>query len=198
MWAIPESLELFVIGTSAGGIEALERIIPAFKRTSHFKVVIVVHMPPTGPNLLPSLMKELTRLTIKEAEAGETLVADHIYIAPPNYHLLVEPNGTLSLSNEELVHFSRPSIDLMFESAAYAYSKKTIGVLLTGANEDGARGLKIIQDAGGTTIVQDPTEAEYSIMPESALKLMRPDFVMSNNQIIEYITSICSQDKYHD
>lgn len=183
-------IELVVIGVSAGGIEMLNKLIPAFQINNRIKVAIVIHMPPSGPNLVPSLLKDISPLTIKEADAGESLMADHIYIAPPDYHLCVEPGGTLSLSNEEAVNFSRPSIDILFESAAYASGKKTLGILLTGANNDGALGLKKIQELGGKTIVQDPKDAQFDEMPKSALAIMKPDFVFSSDEIAQFIATL--------
>lgn len=187
-----ETAELFVIGASAGGIDMLTSLIPAFRKTSHLKVALVIHMPPAGPNLIPSLLKDLTELTVKEADAGEILTPDHIYIAPPDYHLMVEPNGTLTLNNDEPVNFSRPSIDILFESAAYARSNKVVGILLTGSNEDGARGLKLIKDMGGITIVQNPEDADFDTMPLSALKIMKPDLILTKDELVEMITEVCT------
>lgn len=183
-------IELVVIGVSAGGIEMLNKIVPSFKMNGKIKVAIVIHMPPSGPNLIPSLMKDITPLTVKEADAGESLSPDHIYIAPPDYHLCIEPGGTISLSSEEPVNFSRPSIDILFESAAYAFGNKTLGILLTGANNDGALGLKKIQELGGKTIVQDPKDAQFNEMPKSALAIMKPDYVLTSGDISEFIATL--------
>lgn len=183
-------IELVVIGVSAGGIEMLNKLVPAFQINNRIKVAIVIHMPPSGPNLVPSLLKDISPLTIKEADAGENLVADHIYIAPPDYHLCIEPGGTISLSTEEAVNFSRPSIDILFESAAYASGKKTLGILLTGANNDGALGLKKIQELGGKTIVQDPKDAQFDEMPKSALSIMKPEFIFSSDEIAQFIATL--------
>lgn len=188
-------IELVVIGVSAGGIEMLNKIIPSFKMNGRLKVAIVIHMPPTGPNLIPSLLKDITPLTVKEADPGEILSADHIYIAPPDYHLCIEPGGSISLSSEEPVNFSRPSIDILFESAAYAFGKKTLGILLTGANNDGAIGLKKIQEYGGKTIVQDPNEAQFDEMPKSALAIMKPDYIFKAGDIAEFIKTLSRPSK---
>ncbi|MFP5385818.1 MAG: chemotaxis protein CheB [Bacteriovoracia bacterium] len=193
MLDILSKIDLFVIGTSAGGIDLLNKILPSFKRTFHYKVALVIHMPPEGPNLIPSLYKDSCLLDISEAIPGEEIKADHIYVSPVDYHLCVEPDETFSLSSEEPVNFSRPSIDLLFESAAYAYGKKVAGILLSGANEDGARGLKMIQDAGGVTIVQNPSDAEYEFMPESALKIMKPDLILSSDEIASLISNLCRE-----
>lgn len=190
-------IELFVIGTSAGGVDILSSILPAFTKTSRFKVAVVIHMSPDGPNLVPSLMSDRCNLTVKEAEAGELLLADHIYIAPPDYHLLIEPNKSLSLSTDEQVNFSRPSIDVMFDTSAYAYGDKVAGILLTGANDDGAKGLQKIKEYGGLTIVQEPSDAEYETMPASAIKLFRPDLVMTKDEIVRLIREICDDRRPH-
>lgn len=193
-----KATELFVIGASAGGVDLLRAILPAFKKTSRYKIAVVLHMPPTGPNLLPALFKDICELTIKEAEPGETLFVDHIYIAPPDYHLLIEPNQTVSLSTEDPENFSRPSIDVLFDSAACSLGKKVIGILLSGANEDGAQGLKKIKDCGGTTIVQDPADAEYKTMPQAAIDTFFPDLILTKDGIRELIQTLCSQEEKHD
>jgi two-component system chemotaxis response regulator CheB len=185
--------ELFVIGTSAGGVDLLHKILPAFKKTSHYKVALVIHMAPEGPNLIPSLFTESNLLKVSEAIPGEVIENDHIYVSPTDYHLCIEPNKTFSLSSEEPVNFSRPSIDLLFESAAYAYGKHVVGILLSGANEDGARGLRKIQEAGGITIVQDTKEAEFSYMPLAALKIMKPDLILTSDEIASLILNLCSK-----
>lgn len=169
-------MEHFVvaIGASAGGIDALRMLLPKFKRGLPLAILVVVHLPSDGPNLIPELFQDECEFTIKEADSGEPIEAGHIYIAPPDYHLSGEARGTLSLSNEAPVNFSRPSIDIMMESVARAFAEKSIGVLLTGANEDGALGMKEIQRCGGKTFVQDPEEAEYPTMPLSCLELIRP------------------------
>lgn len=187
--------ELFVIGTSAGGVDMLSAILPAFRKTNKFKVAVVIHMPPTGPNLIPSLMNEICDLDVCEGTPGEKMRPDHIYIAPPDYHLSVENDGTLSLSTEGPQNFSRPSIDILFESAAFAYQRKTIGILLTGANNDGAHGLKRIQEMGGVTIVQDPSDAHYETMPLSALEIMKPDLVLKTTEMTELIAKLCGEGK---
>lgn len=184
-------VEYFVIGTSAGGLDVLNAVLPAFKKTGKFKVFVVIHLPPTGPNLIPSLLNEKCELIVKEAEPGEEIEADTIYISPPDYHLCLEPNKILSLSAEEPVNFSRPSIDILFESAAYAFGKKVMGLLFTGANEDGARGLKKILDAQGFTVVQKPEDAEYDVMPRAALELMNPDYTMSVQEVSSFISDLC-------
>lgn len=184
--------ELFVIGASAGGVDILNRILPYFKKCNKYSVVVVIHLPAEGPNLLTSLFSPVCELTVAEAQPGEKILKDMIYFAPSDYHLCIEPNNTLSLSNEEPLNFSRPSIDILFESAAYAYGHKAAGILLTGANNDGALGLKKIQKSRGIAIVQEPRDAEYETMPLSAMEIMKPDYVMTKDEIADLIKNLCS------
>lgn len=184
--------ELFVIGASAGGIDILNKILPAFKG-KQCAVALVLHMPSSGPNLLPELMAPMCEFKVSEAEPGEPIENGHIYIAPTDYHLCIEPNHIMTMSSEEPVNFSRPSIDLLFESAGFAFGKNTIGILLTGANHDGAKGLKQIQDLGGYTIIQDPKEAQYETMPLAATELMKPDLILKADEIVKLISEYCEK-----
>ena len=168
---ISSTIEAVVIGASAGALEALSQILPALPSDFKLPIFIVVHLPPTPESLLTEVFAAKCALPVKEAEDKEPIQPGTIYFAPPNYHLLVEPNRKLSLSSDEPVLFSRPSIDVLFESAADAYGDSLIGVILSGANNDGAQGLKRIIDAGGRGLVQDPASAEAAAMPQSALKL---------------------------
>jgi two-component system chemotaxis response regulator CheB len=182
------------IGTSAGGVDALKILLPSFKKPSTLSVVVVLHLPPEGPNLIPSLFQDLCEFRLKEAEPGEPLESETIYIATPNYHLSVESDGSCSLSNESPVNFSRPSIDVLFESLGYAQKEKVLGILMTGANGDGAKGLHLISRFGGRTLVQNPMTAEYPMMPESALDIMKPDAIFDLRDAPEFIKSIGKDD----
>lgn len=184
--------KIFVIGTSAGGVDILGKILPAFKN-AHCKVAVVIHMASGGPNLIPELMAPKCDFKVTEAIPGEPIENRHIYIAPTNYHLCIEPNHIMTLSSEDPVNYSRPSIDILFESAAYAFGKDTVGILLTGANNDGAKGLKTIKELGGLTILQDPDDAEFETMPLSALEIMRPDRVLKSEEIVRLISVFCEQ-----
>lgn len=169
--------KIVAIGASAGGVEALKKFLPAFKKPSQLGVLLVLHLPPEGPNLIPYLFNDSCDFLLKEAESGERMEKETIYIAPSNYHLSLESTGTLTLSAEEPVNYSRPSIDVLFESVAYAAGKNAVGILLTGANHDGAKGLMQIHDHGGKTMIEDPQTAQYPTMPQSALTLFRPDLI---------------------
>ncbi len=158
-----------VIGASVGAIAALSAILPELPAGYPLPVIVVVHLPPDRRTMLPELFAERCELAVKEAEDKERILPGTIYFAPPNYHLLVEPELCFSLSNEEPVHFSRPSIDVLFESAADAYGTGLTGVMLTGASNDGARGLKRVRESGGRAYVQEPASAESEVMPLAAL-----------------------------
>jgi two-component system chemotaxis response regulator CheB len=163
-------IKAVVIGGSAGAVQALSIILPKLPASYPAPILIVVHVPPDRDNALVQLFGSKAAITVKEAEDKEPALPGVAYFAPPDYHLLVESDGTLSLSSDELVNHSRPSIDVLMESAADAYGAGLAGVLLTGANDDGAKGLKAIVEAGGTAIVEDPAHAYAATMPASACK----------------------------
>ena len=141
-------LDAIVIGGSAGALEALGRLLPALPADMSVAVAIVVHLPPTRPSHLAEVLGGKTRLPVKEVEDKEPVVPGTVYVAPPGYHLLIEKGRTFALSTDDLVHFSRPAIDVLFESAAEVYGDRLAGIILTGANADGARGLLAIKRRG--------------------------------------------------
>jgi two-component system chemotaxis response regulator CheB len=141
-------------------------------------ILTVLHLPDERHSHLAEVFQRRLHRPVKEAQDKESIAPGMIYFAGPGYHLSVEQDRSLSLSLEDRVHFSRPSIDILFESAADAYGPTLVGVLLTGANEDGARGLARIKGCGGLTAVQDPAEARVSVMPQAALKLQVPDYIL--------------------
>lgn len=162
-------VEAIVVGASAGAVEALSRLLPALPADYPLPLLIVVHIPPDRDNALVALLRQRSRLAVVEAEDKAPIAPGAAYFAPADYHLLVETDRTMALSADELVLYSRPSIDVLFESAAQAYGPALAGVVLTGANEDGARGLAAIAEAGGLALVQDPDEASARTMPDAAL-----------------------------
>ncbi|WP_129644400.1 chemotaxis protein CheB [Peristeroidobacter agariperforans] len=180
-----------VIGGSAGALEVLRMIVRELPQSLSCPVVIVIHLPSHSSGLAELLGVD-TPLTVKQAEDKEPMVAGTIYIAPPSYHLLVEAQRSFALSVDPPVHFSRPSIDVLFETASDVYGAGLIGVLLSGASEDGAAGLQEIHAAGGTTIVQSPLSAEVAIMPAAALALFEPTYVWSPNDIASGLMSLVS------
>lgn len=171
-------LEALVIGASAGGVEALLQLLDDLPPDYRLPVVCLLHLPDRNDSLLAELLAQRLALPAKEAEDKEGLRGGVVYVAPAGYHLSIETDRSFSLSREEPRHFSRPSIDILFESAADAYGERLAGALLTGANEDGAAGLLAIQRAGGLTLVQEPSDAQVPTMPEAALALLQPDFLL--------------------
>ena len=181
---------VIAIGASAGGILALRKIFRTFTKPSDFAVMVVLHLPPQGPNLLPELLQQDCDFTIKEADSGEKIESEHVYIAPPDYHLCAEPDFTISLNNDDYVCYSRPSIDFLMTSVAHAYKKDALGIHLTGANQDGADGMHEIHLHGGYTIVQSPDDAEFPVMPQSSLNRFKPDKVLSLKEICSELTNL--------
>lgn len=181
---------VIVIGASVGAIEALSLLLPVLPPDYPFAVVVVVHVPPDRDSLLSSLFESRCEMKVKEAEDKEQLAAGTIYFAPADYHLMIEPDFSLSLSNEEPVRFSRPSIDVLFETAADALGDHVVGVVLTGANRDGAKGLRAICDAGGRAWVQLPSEAEGAAMPEAAAEACPEAMILPVDEIATALKSL--------
>lgn len=173
-----QAVDAIVIGASAGGVEAVGQLLAAVSPDFIPAMLVVLHLPPEGPNALASVLSRRCALPVKEAEDKENIMPGTVYVSPADYHLLVEPDFSLSLSRDEARHYSRPSIDMLFESAALAYRKKLLAILLTGANADGTEGMKQVQECGGRCWVQDPAEALSSAMPEAALQLITPERVL--------------------
>jgi len=167
-------IEAIVIGGSAGALDALLAIVPALPEQLSCPIVIVIHLPPAQPNLVPEILSRVCARAVYEAEDKAPLRDRTIYVAAPNYHLLIERNRSLSLSIDEPVQHSRPAIDVLFESAADAYGPAVAGLVLSGANQDGAEGLRQIQKAGGVAIVQAPATASSPMMPEAAMQRVGP------------------------
>ena len=174
-----QDIQLIVIGTSAGGVDAITTLLRYWTAPLPVPVLVTLHVSPHSRWLEGVFTPAGPGIVVKEAEDKERLQPGGVYFAPADYHLLVERGGWVSLSSEEPVSFSRPSIDVMFESAALARGAETLGILLTGANGDGAIGLRTIATAGGVTWVQDPHEARYPAMPLAALALGPPTRVLS-------------------
>lgn len=158
-----------VIGESAGGSEALAEILPVLPDDFALSLFVVQHLYPSDYGSFAGRLALLTRLAVIEPCDKERIESGHVYTAPADYHMLVEINGTISLSVDEKVNWSRPSIDVLFESAAIAYKEALIAILLSGASADGAKGMSAVKAAGGLTIAQDPTDARYPVMPLSAI-----------------------------
>ena len=172
-----------VIGGSAGSLEVILNLVAQLPRLPNAVVIIVVHRKKDNDSILVDLLSSRTRLPVKEVEDKEPMLLNTVYLAPPDYHLLIERADLFSLDSSEKIQFSRPSIDVTFESVAEAFGNKTIGILLSGANADGAAGLAKIRQAGGYTIVQDPATADVGFMPQQALELTPVDRVLPAGEI---------------
>jgi len=183
----PTPLRVAVIGASAGGIEALGAVLP--RLSGDWSVVVVMHLSPDRPSLLPEIFAPRCPFGVKEAEDKEPLSPRTVYFAPPDYHVLIERGLSLALSVDQRVHHSRPSIDVLFESAADAMGPRARALLLTGASQDGAAGLAAVAAAGGTTLVQDPASAHAPEMPAAALALCQPTLVLPLEMIAGVLCS---------
>lgn len=175
--------KIIVIGTSAGGMEALKNILPLLPPAFPVPVVVVQHVSSQSDGFMIKYFNSISSVRVKEAEEKETLNPGTVYFAPPNYHLLIEDDYTLSLSVEQKVNYSRPSIDVLFDSAVYAFGDSIVGVILTGANNDGAKGLARIKKAGGYVIVQSPETSYSDSMPRAAIAATNPDLIIPLEKI---------------
>jgi two-component system, chemotaxis family, protein-glutamate methylesterase/glutaminase len=182
---------VILFGGSAGALDALLAILPALPAQFAIPVVIVLHLAPNPASLVPELLERATSRRVLEIEDKQPLMRGAIHVAPPNYHVLLERDGTLALSIDELVHFSRPSIDVLFESAPRAFGSDLAAVLLSGANEDGAVGLRRIAEAGGLAVVQDPSTAAHAVMPAAGVaQLGGRGRVLTARQIAECLVRL--------
>ncbi len=181
-----------MIGVSAGGINALTKIISNIPGSFQLPLIIVQHISPKSENYLIDILSKASELKVKEVEEKEPVSSGIIYVAPPNYHVLVDDDRTIALSTEDRISFARPSIDVLFESAAFVYTSRLIGIILTGANKDGAIGLKWIKDLGGMVIVQNPATAEVNSMPIAAIQNTNVDYILNLDEIGPKIVELSS------
>lgn len=181
--------DLVAVGTSAGGLLALSEMLRPLP-SSFPGIVIVQHLDPMHKSQLAALLTRKTSKQVKQAEHGEPILPGLVYIAPPDEHLLVGP-GKIQLAHSHLVHFSRPSIDLLFESVAGMYGSRSIGVILSGSNRDGAVGIRTIKEAGGATVAQDPATAEFKTMPQASIATGCIDFIVSITEMAHVLMDIC-------
>lgn len=179
-----------MIGGSAGSLDVLLKVLPEINTDISFAIIIVVHRKPGSDTLLNNLLQQRTKLPVKEVEEKEHVLPGHIYVAPSDYHLLIERNETFSLDRGEKVHYSRPSIDVAFESAADVFLQKLVGLLLSGANKDGVAGLKKIKEAGGRVYIQDPESAIVSTMPFEAVNEVAYDRVVAVAEMPKIINAL--------
>src|SRR5437588_3177366 len=172
------AFEIVAVASSAGGLAALTSVLSGLPRGFPAAVVLVQHLDPRHKTLLADMLGRRTELRVKMAEEGDHLTGGSVFIAPPNYHLLVNPGGSLSLSQSELIHFLRPSADILFESVAASFSARAIAVVLSGTGSDGARGVQAIKETGGTVIAQDEDTSEFFGMPSAAIGTGSVDIVL--------------------
>ena len=175
--------EAVVIGASAGGVNALMQVLPALPRGYRLPIVVVLHVRSGRQNQLVEVFQQRVQLPVREAGDKEDVIPGTLYFAPAGYHLLLEHERSFSLSCDAPLHFARPAIDITMESAADVYGASLAGILLTGANDDGAQGMAAIGRAGGLTVVQDPDEANVGVMPLEAIRVRPPDLVLPLEQI---------------
>ena len=186
-------LDAIVVGASAGAIEALSVILPTLPKGFSAALIVVVHIPSDRASKLAELFQARCQVIVKEAEDKEPIEAGTVYFAPPDYHLLVNSDRRLSLSSEEPVLFSRPSIDVLFESAADAFGENLAGIILSGANSDGAAGLRNVCDSGGIAIVQTPDTAYAGTMPQAAKDACPEASLLDLNRISSAIQVLALQ-----
>ncbi|WP_447977235.1 chemotaxis protein CheB [Candidatus Nitrospira bockiana] len=174
---------IIAMASSAGGVKALVLILQALPGDLGLPVVLVQHLDPHHPSLMAGILSRRTPLSVKEAQEGEQLESNRVYVAPPDHHLLVNPDHTLSLSHAELVNFVRPSADLLFESVAASYKERAIAVVLTGSGSDGVGGVGAIKKIGGVVIAQDPKDSEFLGMPAAAIATGTVDLILPLQEI---------------
>ena len=185
--------ELIAIGTSWGGLDALSRLLDGMHDDVHQPIVVAQHRSPeSSAGMLEELLQHHTRRLVSDPDDKTPLVEDHVYIAPSDYHVLVE-NGHLALSTDAPVQYARPSIDVLFESVAEAYGARAVGIVLTGANADGAAGLARIKRRGGVAVVQDPSSSERRTMPDAAIAATVADAVLPLEEIPPFLYGLCGE-----
>ena len=184
------TFDIVALGASAGGIKAISRILSALPADFPATLVIVQHLDPRHRSLMAHILSRCTPLNVKQAQERDELAPGTVYIAPPNHHLLVNPDGTLSLTQSELVHFVRPCADLLFDSVAGSYKERAIAVVLTGTGNDGSIGVQGIKKMGGTVIAQNQESSEFFGMPNAAIQTGIVDFILPLEEIASVLVSL--------
>ena len=187
--------DIVAIAASAGGITALIKLLSTLPQEFTAAIAIVQHLAPEYPSVMAEILNRRTALNVKKAKEGDCLTPGTAYVAPPNYHLLVNSDGTLSLSQSESVHFLRPSADLLFESVAATYKNRAIALVLTGTGSDGAMGVKAIKKMGGIVIVQDIKTAEFPGMPSAAIQTGYVDFILPLDEISSTLVTLVREEE---
>jgi len=182
--------DIVAVAASAGGLAALGRVLAGLPEDFPATIVVVQHLDPRHHSLMAAILSRRTGLQVREAQEGDSLHPHTVYIAPPDYHLLVNSDATLSLSHSELVHFLRPSADLLFESVAASFKERAIAVVLTGTGSDGAMGIQAIKKMGGTVIAQDEGTSEFFGMPSAAIKTQNVDFILPLDEVAAALVTL--------
>jgi two-component system chemotaxis response regulator CheB len=194
-WKPGDSFEIVALAASAGGLAALSAVLGALPDGFPAPITIVQHLDPRHRSLMAEILARRTPLRVKQAEDGDSIKPGWVYIAPPDNHLLVNGDGSLSLSHSELVHFVRPSADLLFESMAASYEERAIAVVLTGSGSDGEMGVQAVKDRGGTVIAQSQASAEYFGMPGAAIATKCVDFILALEEIAPALVTLVMGEK---
>ncbi len=189
-----DSCKLVVIGASMGGLSALETVLLALPEGFLVPIAVVMHRSVESTSGLLQVLRKHSALRVQEPHDKEPIRSGYVYIAPPDYHLMVE-NGSFALSTDAPELYARPSINVLFESAADTYGAGVVAVVMTGASSDGSRGAVRVKEAGGTVIVQDPATAESSLMPQSALRATQTDRVMNLKDIGVFLSGVCGAER---
>ena len=190
MQGVNEKYKAIVIGASAGGLHALSGILEQLPLGYQVPVMVVQHRSKDQRDLLEEVMQRKCKIKIKQADEKESIQSGFVYIAPPDYHLLIENDKTFSLSSDEQVRFSRPSIDVLFETAAIVFKDTLIAIILTGANNDGAAGIVAVKKYDGLTIAQNPAEAQFPFMPKAAIETKGVDYIWTLSEIQNFLLKI--------
>lgn len=182
--------EVIAIGASAGGLEPIMSILRVLPAAFSVPIIVVLHVPERRESALVDVLTHSSKLPVRQADDKAPILPGHIHVAGPGYHLSVEKNRHFSLSDELPQQFSRPSIDVLFQSLGEAYGRAALALLLSGASEDGAKGLASVKENKGTTVIQDPNEARFPLMPQAALKLRRPDWTLTVEEIQRFVCAL--------
>lgn len=182
--------KLLVVGGSAGSLRVLMEFLPKLTSETTLSLIVVLHRSNARDTLLNELLASKTKLSVREAEEKDKILPATLYVAPADYHLLIESDGTLSLDSSEKINFSRPSIDVTFESAAYVYGEELACLLLSGANTDGVTGLQVVKKLGGLVLVQSPASSDMPVMPEGAINAGVADMVLLPSEMATVINKL--------
>lgn len=192
MHSLPD-FGIVAVAASAGGLKALTAILAGLPADLAVPVVVVQHLDRSHPSIMAEILDRRTPLHVKQAEDGEPVTGGWVYVAPPDYHMLVNPDQTLSLSHSDLIHFVRPSADVMFESVAASYGKRAIAVVATGTGTDGADGVRAINKAGGTVIVQNESSSDFFGMPGAAIQTGYADLILPLDELAGAIVDLVNR-----